>query len=219
MTTVTDPSQTSGVSALTGVAAATSAKKDDASERFLKLLVTQMKNQDPLNPMDNAQVTSQIAQISTVTGIDKLNDTVKSLSSQMLSSQMLQGAGLVGRSVLLEGNQLNFDATGTATGGFELTSAADSVKVEVLSPSGRVLDTIDMGAASAGRSGFEWKAPDGTSTDGLTFRVSAKSGSTDLSVTRLTADLVRAVSTKGDSLQLELTSGGSIPYAQAKAIS
>jgi flagellar basal-body rod modification protein FlgD len=219
MPTVTDPSSASTVSALTGTAAATSAKKDDASERFLKLLVTQMKNQDPLNPMDNAQVTSQIAQISTVTGIDKLNDTVKSLSSQMLSSQMLQGAGLVGRSVLLEGNQLNFDATGTATGGFELTSAADSVKVEVLSPSGRVLDTIDIGAASAGRSGFEWQAPAGTSTDGITFRVAAKSGSTDLSVTRLTADLVRAVSTKGDSLQLELTSGGSIDYSKAKAIS
>jgi flagellar basal-body rod modification protein FlgD len=219
MTTATDPSKTSSLSALSASAATTEAKKDDASERFLKLLVTQMKNQDPLNPMDNAQVTSQIAQISTVTGIDKLNDTVKSLSSQMLSSQMLQGAGLVGRSVLLEGNRLNFDATGTATGGFELTSAADSVKVEVLSPSGRVLDTIDMGAASAGRGGFEWQAPAGTSTDGLTFRVAAKSGSTDLSVTRLTADQVRAVSTKGDSLQLELTSGGSIPYAQAKAIS
>jgi flagellar basal-body rod modification protein FlgD len=219
MTTVTDPNKTSSLSALSASAATTEAKKDDASERFLKLLVTQMKNQDPLNPMDNAQVTSQIAQISTVTGIDKLNDTVKSLSSQMLSSQMLQGAGLVGRSVLLEGNRLNFDATGTATGGFELTSAADSVKVEVLSPSGRVLDTIDMGAASAGRGGFEWQAPAGTSTDGLTFRVAAKSGSTDLSVTRLTADQVRAVSTKGDSLQLELTSGGSIPYAQAKAIS
>jgi len=219
MTTVTDPNKTSSLSALSASAATTEAKKDDASERFLKLLVTQMKNQDPLNPMDNAQVTSQIAQISTVTGIDKLNDTVKSLSSQMLSSQMLQGAGLVGRSVLLEGNRLNFDATGTATGGFELTSAADSVKVEVLSPSGRVLDTIDMGAASAGRGGFEWQAPAGTSTDGLTFRVAAKSGSTDLSVTRLTADQVRAVSTKGDSLQLELTSGGSIPYSQAKAIS
>ena len=216
MTTVTDSLATSGVGTLSQTAAA---GKEDASERFLKLLVTQMKNQDPLNPMDNAQVTSQMAQINTVAGIDKLNDTVKSLSSQMLSTQMLQGAGLVGRSVLLEGSQLRFNESGRATGGFDLARAADSVKVEVLSPSGRVLDTIDVGAASSGRSGFEWQAPAGASTDGITFRVSARSGSAAVSATPLTADLVRAVSTSGDSLQLELASGGSVPYAKVKAIS
>ena len=216
MSIVTDPRAASAVSTLPAVAAA---PKEDASERFLKLLVTQMKNQDPLNPMDNAQVTSQMAQINTVAGIDKLNETVKSLSSQMLSTQMLQGAGLVGRSVLLEGSQLRFSDSGLATGGFDLARAADSVKVEVLSPSGRVLDTIDMGAASSGRSGFEWQAPAGVATDGISFRVTAKSGSAAVSATPLSADLVRAVSTSGDSLQLELASGASVPYAKVKAIS
>ncbi|WP_428420088.1 flagellar hook assembly protein FlgD [Methylibium sp.] len=205
-------------SALTALNGTTATKKDDGSERFLKLLVTQMKNQDPMNPMDNAQVTSQIAQINTVTGINTLNETVKSLSSQMLSSQVLQGAGLVGRSVLTEGSKLHF-SEGVATGGFELASPADSVKIEVLSASGRVLDTIDMGAASAGRSGFEWTAPAGTSTDGTTFRVVAKSGSTSLTATPLTTDVVKAVSTGGDTLNLELLFGGSIPYTQVKAIS
>lgn len=216
MPTVTDSLATAGVG---GLSSTTSVAKEDASDRFLKLLVTQMQNQDPLNPMDNAQVTSQMAQINTVAGIDKLNDTVKALSSQMLSTQMLQGAGLVGRSVLLEGSQLRFSETGLATGGFELASAADNVKVEVLSPSGRVIDTIDMGAASSGRSGFEWQAPAGMSTDGISFRVAARSGSATVSATPLTADLVRAVSTSGDSLQLELASGSSVPYAKVKAIS
>lgn len=216
MPTVTDSLATAGVG---GLPSTTSAAKQDASDRFLKLLVTQMQNQDPLNPMDNAQVTSQMAQINTVAGIDKLNDTVKALSSQMLSTQMLQGAGLVGRSVLLEGSQLRFSEAGLATGGFELASAADSVKVEVLSPSGRVLDTIDMGAASSGRSGFEWQAPAGMSTDGIGFRVAARSGSASVPATPLTADLVRAVSTSGDSLQLELSSGSAVPYAKVKAIS
>ncbi|MBN9204690.1 flagellar hook assembly protein FlgD [Methylibium petroleiphilum] len=194
-------------------------KTDDGSERFLKLLVTQMKNQDPMNPMDNAQVTSQIAQINTVTGISTLNQTVKSLSSQMLSSQVLQGAGLVGHTVLMEGSKLHFGEDGKTAGGFELANAADSVKVEILSPSGRVVDTINIGAASAGRSGFEWAAPTGTSTDGMTFRVTAKSGSTTLTATPLTTDLVKAVSTSGDTLNLELLFGGSIPYTQVKAIS
>lgn len=214
-TPVSGSSSSSVYDALNGT---TTTKQDDGSDRFLKLLVTQMKNQDPMNPMDNAQVTSQIAQINTVTGITNLNETVKSLSSQMLSSQVLQGAGLVGRSVLTAGSALHF-SDGKATGGFELTSAADSVKVEILSPSGRVLDTIDAGAASSGRSGFEWTAPTGTSTDGITFRVTAKSGSTTLTATPLTTDLVKAVSTSGDALNLELLYGGSIPYTQVKAIS
>ncbi|HSV71027.1 MAG TPA: flagellar hook capping FlgD N-terminal domain-containing protein [Methylibium sp.] len=216
MAAVTDTLAASGISA---TSSATAATKDDASERFLKLLVTQMQNQDPLNPMDNAQVTSQMAQINTVTGIEKLNDTVQALSSQMLSSQMLQGAGLVGRSVLMQGNALRFGEDGKTAGGFELASAADSVKVEVLSPSGRVLDTIDVGAASAGRNGFEWTAPEGASTDGITFRVVARSGGTTLTATPLTTDLVRAVSTSGNALQLELLYGGSVPYTQVKAIS
>lgn len=206
----------STLDALNGVSAT---KKDDGSERFLKLLVTQMKNQDPLNPMDNAQVTSQIAQINTVTGIEKLNTTVQSLQGQMLSSQALQGAALVGRTVLMEGSRLNFDDTGKSAGGFELANAADSVKVEILSPAGRVLDTVDVGASSAGRNGFEWQAPAGTSTDGITFRVVAKAGGSTLTATPLTTDLVKAVATGGDTLTLELLYGGSVPYTQIKAFS
>ena len=75
-------------------------KNDAGSEdRFLKLLVAQMQNQDPLNPMDNAQVTSQMAQINTVSGIEKLNTTVPGLNSQFVQLQALQGATLVGRDV------------------------------------------------------------------------------------------------------------------------
>src|SRR6187455_2427738 len=80
---------------------------DDVQDRFLKLLVTQMKNQDPLNPLDNAQVTTQLAQINTVTGIEKLNKTVESLSSSMLASQSTQGAAMIGRQVYATGSYLN----------------------------------------------------------------------------------------------------------------
>ena len=80
------------------------------AETFLKLLVTQMQNQDPLNPMDNAQVTSQIAQINTVTGIQSLNTTVAGLGAQFTQLQALQGVSLVGRDVTLEGNTLPLGA-------------------------------------------------------------------------------------------------------------
>ena len=76
-----------------------SSTADESQDRFLKLLVTQMRNQDPMNPMDNAQVTSQMAQISTVTGIEKLNDTMQAMNASTLQSQTLQGAAMLGRTV------------------------------------------------------------------------------------------------------------------------
>src|SRR5439155_26218822 len=111
-------------------APAPSAASDAAvtSDRFLKLLVAQMKNQDPLNPMDNAQVTSQMAQINTVTGIDKLNATVQGLSSQFVQLQAMQGASLVGRDVIVAGNKLSVDTeAGVGQGGFQLDNPADAV--------------------------------------------------------------------------------------------
>ncbi|MBA3592101.1 flagellar hook assembly protein FlgD [Methylibium sp.] len=214
----TDPINGSSAAALAGLSGTSAAKKDDGTDRFLKLLVTQMRNQDPLNPMDNAQVTSQLAQINTVTGIERLNESIKSMSGQMFQSQALQGASLIGRDVLLEGNRLTV-AEGKATAGFELASAADKVKVEILSPAGRVIDTVDLGAQNAGRNGFEWAVPAGASTDGLTFRVVAKSGAAELTGTPLMTDRVNAVSTGGDSLKLELARNGTTPYGLIKAIS
>jgi len=103
-------------------------KNDAGSEdRFLKLLVAQMSNQDPLNPIDNAQVTSQMAQISTVNGIDKLNGTVQGLNRQFVQMQALQGAALVGRDVILPGDRLAANDAGLIQGGFELTAAASNV--------------------------------------------------------------------------------------------
>ena len=79
----------------------------EQGDRFLKLLVTQMRNQDPLNPLDNAQVTTQMAQISTVTGVDKLNAGIEKLSQSLLSAQSLQSAGVIGHQVLAAGSTLS----------------------------------------------------------------------------------------------------------------
>jgi flagellar basal-body rod modification protein FlgD len=192
--------------------------KDEAgsADRFLKLLVAQMQNQDPLNPMDNAQVTSQMAQINTVNGIEKLNTTVAGLSSQFVQMQALQGAALVGRDVIVPGKVLSIE-DGVGQGGFELTSAADHVKVEILSPSGQVVDTLQLGAQTSGRHSFDWPAKDTDADAGLTFRVTATSGAATLSTTALMRDRVDAVSTSGDTLTLELARSGSVPYSDIKA--
>lgn len=188
-----------------------------SADRFLKLLVAQMQNQDPMNPMDNAEITSQMAQISTVDGITQLNKSMAGLSSQLVQMQMLQGASLVGHDVIVPGNLLAV-TDGIAQGGFELSSAADSVKVDILTASGTVIDTIDMGAQSSGLHSFGW--PCGTATDaaGLRFRVTAMSGATKLSTTSLMRDMVDAVLTGGDTLTLELRRMGSVPYTSVQAI-
>ena len=189
-----------------------------SADRFLKLLVAQMRNQDPLNPMDNAQVTSQMAQINTVNGIEKLNRTVEGLNAQFVQMQALQGATLVGRDVILPGDRLSANDAGLVQGGFELSSAADSVKIEVLNAGGRVIDTIDLGAESAGRHGFEWTPPQGLDAAlGDRFRVVARSGAAAVAATPLMRDRVDAVATGGDTLTLELRFNGSVAYSQIRA--
>ena len=189
-----------------------------SADRFLKLLVAQMSHQDPLNPMDNAQVTSQMAQINTVNGIEKLNRTVEGLNLQFVQMQALQGASLVGRDVIVAGDRLTPNDAGLPQGGFELSSPADSVKVEVLNAGGRVIDTIDLGAEGSGRHGFEWTPPAGVDAAlGDRFRVVARSGAAVLPVTPLMRDRVDAVATGGDTLTLELRTSGSVAYSQIKA--
>jgi flagellar basal-body rod modification protein FlgD len=189
-----------------------------AEDRFLRLLVAQMQNQDPLNPMDNAQVTSQMAQIQTVNGIEKLNGSVASLGTQFAQMNALQGASLVGRDVIVPGDRLAPNDEGLVQGGFELDGPADSVKIEVLNAGGRVIDTLELGAQGSGRHGFEWAPPEGVdAATGQRFRVVARSGAAQVGFTALMRDRVDAVVANGDTLTLELRNAGSVPYTQIRA--
>ena len=211
-------STTSDINVTSTPAVASASDATVTSDRFLKLLVAQMQNQDPLNPMDNAEVTSQMAQINTVTGIDKLNTTVQGLSSQFMQLQAVQGASLVGRDVIVAGNKLSIDETAAVgQGGFELANAADAVKVEVLSPSGAVVQTLNLGAEGAGVHSFDWPSGAATSASGLTFRVTATTGGVATPATALMRDRVDAISTSGTTFNLELESSGTVPYSAIKA--
>jgi flagellar basal-body rod modification protein FlgD len=203
-------------SSSTSAAATKTADDAGSADRFLKLLVAQMQNQDPLAPMDNAQVTSQMAQINTVAGIDKLNQTVQGLNAQFVQMQALQGASLVGRDVIVPGNQLSI-ANGVGQGGFELAAPADAVKVDVLAASGQVVDTLALGAQASGLHSFHWPAGTATDASGLRFRITATSGAAAVGSAALMRDRIDAVATGGDSLTLELARSGQQPYASIKA--
>jgi flagellar basal-body rod modification protein FlgD len=202
--------------ATTDTSAITTQNDAGSADRFLKLLVAQMKNQDPLNPMDNAQVTSQMAQINTVNGIEKLNRTVEGLSGNFVQLQALQGASLVGRDVIVPGKLLDI-AEGVGQGGFELTGPADAVKVEVLAPSGQVVEALNLGAQGSGMHSFDWVAGSATNDSALSFRVTATTGGVSTSPTTLMRDKVTAISTTTTGFNLETAHAGTLPYASVRA--
>jgi len=209
----------SGVNASTGVSSVKSAATDPAAaqDRFMKLLVAQLNNQDPMNPMDNAQMTSQIAQINTVTGIQQVNDTLKSMAEQFTSLQVLQGASLVGHDVLVEGTTLTRNA-GVAKGAVELAGTADNVKIEILTPGGQIIDTINLGALEAGRHSFEWNATSYQGTGEPSFRVAATRAGQTVDTVSLTQDRVLSVASEDGAMTVQLQGRSSVAYSAIKAI-
>jgi len=217
---ITATNTSSATAALAAPAATTGASTANAAgseDRFLKLLVAQLSNQDPMNPMDNAQMTSQMAQISTVTGVQQVNQAIQALSSQLASMQMLQSSSLVGRGVLVDGNKLPVSGS-KASGAIDLVAAADSVKIDILSAGGQVVDTIDLGAQSAGRHLFDWDASGKLASGTVSYRVTATQAGNAVSTTQLVRDNVDSVSTDSGTMNVQLHGLGSVAYDKVRSI-
>jgi flagellar basal-body rod modification protein FlgD len=160
------PPAAGGTSSAAGAAKPTANAVSDAAgsaantqDRFLKLLVTQMKNQDPLNPMDNAQVTSQMAQLSTVSGIDKINATLKALSDNMSAGQSMSATSMIGHGALVPGASLELKE-GKGLAGIDLAQSTDSLKVQIKDGANNVVRTIQMGAQKQGVIPLSWDGKD-----------------------------------------------------------
>jgi flagellar basal-body rod modification protein FlgD len=138
-------SSTSASSSLSG-----SGSASDLQNTFLTLLVTQLKNQDPTNPADSSQMTSQLAQINTVSGIASLNSSLSSLATQLSAGQSTQAAMLIGSNVLASGNKLTVASGASSTFGVKLDNAVSDLQVLVKNSSGQIVNTLDLGAQSAG---------------------------------------------------------------------
>jgi flagellar basal-body rod modification protein FlgD len=135
----------------------------DLQQTFLTLLVTQLKNQDPTSPMDSSQMTSQLAQIDTVSGIAQLNQSLNSLSAQLSSSEEAQASSLIGRDVLVpgdgkftvanpigsDGNPIK-DKVAASPFGIKLPVAATDLQVQIENSDGTVVNTIDLKGQPAG---------------------------------------------------------------------
>ena len=194
---------------------------NEAENRFLTLLTTQLKNQDPLNPMDNAELTSQLAQISTVNGIEKLNASLQTLLAGLGDSQAMEAAALVNHGVLVPGSSLTLGEKG-GIGGFELATAADEATVSIKDGNGLVMRTLSLGAQDAGIVPFVW---DGKTDSGeqaalgnYSYSIAAKSGTNTSTATALAYGLVQAVTRNNGGLTLDVGTLGAFTMADVKQI-
>ncbi|GBU13312.1 flagellar hook assembly protein [Enterobacterales bacterium] len=199
---------------------------DDLSSNFLTLLVAQLKNQDPTNPMDNAQLTSQLAQINTVSGIEKLNTTLGSISGQINSNQSVQATSLIGHGVMVAGKAI---LVGSADGkvsttpfGLELERSVDTANVTISDSTGKVVKTISLGAQTAGVHSYTW---DGTQDDGTaapdgsySFSINATNGGEQMVATSLNYALVNGVTNDSSGAVLDLGVRGTSTLANVRQI-
>ncbi|VTU33520.1 flagellar hook assembly protein FlgD [Variovorax sp. PBL-E5] len=217
---ISDTSSITGLNAASAAASATTVSNDDTEQRFLKLLVTQLNNQDPLNPMENAELTSQLAQMSTVSGIQQLNSTLSGLVSQTGSNQVLQSASLIGYSVLSPSSELNVTADKATPFAVDMAGSASDVKVTITDASGRTVRTLDLGTQPQGVAGASWDGLDdaGNAVAAGTYQyaVAATNGGTAVDATALSFSTVAAVKQASGGVTLELASGRSIGLADVR---
>ena len=180
-------------------------------------MVAQLANQDPLNPMDNAELTSQMAQINTVSGIQQLNATLSSMSSQFSGLQALQSTSLIGKLAVVNGSQLGYSEDGMAQGGVLLSGPAESVLVEIMGTNGSVIDTVDLGARAAGQHSFEWDASDADRSKIAGFRIKATQGGEDVSASPLSTLRVASVGMVDGTIRLRTESGAAFAYSDVLA--
>lgn len=146
-------------------------------DAFLKLLVTQLQNQDPLNPTDNTEFVAQLAQFSSLEGIQNLNNSFGSMKGGIDALSQFGSTSLIGKNAKVETASFRYDGQ-PRTLGLSVGTQAANAAVVVRDPSGRAVDQIDIGPVKAGYREVQW---DGTTAAGLpaapglyTFTVEAK---------------------------------------------
>ncbi|MCX7079394.1 MAG: flagellar hook assembly protein FlgD [Pseudomonas sp.] len=217
----TTTSTTDGLAAATGSATGNKALGKDA---FLQLLVTQLKNQNPLSPQDNGAFVAQMAQFSSLEGITKLNDSVTSLSSSYKSSQALQASSLVGRSVVAQTGSAYVDTTKSLTGTAVIPASVAGATVTINDKDGKTVKTIDLGSQAAGNATFVW---DGTDSSGAkvdpgtyTFKASASIDNTATDLVTYLPATVNSVtlSQTGGEMMLNLAGLGAVALSKVQTI-
>lgn len=201
-------------------------KKGDelGKNEFLTLLVAQLNNQNPLEPQDNSEYVAQLAQLSTVESLDKLNTTVENILSGYQTNQALQAASLVGHSVVLKTDKTVVDTSKEFSGMLDLPSSSSNVYVNVYNSAGSLVRQIDLGEEAAGAVAFSWDGKDsnGTLLSSGTYKFEAQSkqnGTTSNLVTYLPATVESVTLPSGSSeMTLNIVGVGAMPLSTVQVV-
>ena len=191
---------------------------------FLTLMITQFQNQDPFEPMDNGEFLGQLAQFSTVNGIETLNDSFAGLSGSMQDNQALQAAGLVGHSVLAVTNIGHLGDSGPLKGAIELESSASNVQIDITDENGALVQQLNLGQQPPGMVNFSWDGIDSTGNRAGTghYQVSARviRGTNIESAVTVIESQIESVTLGqfGGGMSLNLSGGQSMPLGQVYQI-
>jgi flagellar basal-body rod modification protein FlgD len=214
-----DPTSSASAAQQNQLSAALGTNKNLDKTAFLKLLVAQMKNQDPLKPMDNTEFVSQLAQFSNLEQVMGINTRLDALTVQGQGLSNTEVSNLVGKTVTVNGTTIGLDGSGGGVAyGFTLGAPSAATKVSISDANGNVVRTIDAGARPAGFSQFTW---DGKNSSGslqppgaykITVQATAASGA-PLTVTQNGTGRVMAVSYNKGYPELRLDTGLSVPVS------
>jgi len=191
-------------------------------EDFLKLLMTQLQNQDPMEPMDNGEFMGQMAQFSTVQGVTEMGESIDGLVSIYQGQQMSANASMIGKKALVNGNWAQLEG-GKLAGAIDLTTAANDLRVDVKSESGELMASIGLGSKMAGTQEFSW---DGIKQDGTTapegnYYLSAsavRDGQSTVPAMQVYGT-VNSVQMKGGEVTLNVSGQGNVSFNNVKRIS
>jgi len=192
---------------------------------FLRLMTEQLKHQDPLKPLENNEFLGQLAQFSTVQGINNLQTSLQGMSNAMNSDQVLRGAALVGHTVLVPSDKINLDEKSTEISGVVAANAPGTIDFTITDANGEPVKTIHVDAKAAGEVKFSW---DGTNTEGKrmpagNYSISAaQKNPADGKKSPLSTYLqatVDSISIGSDGLYMNLAGLGAVPVAWALRIS
>lgn len=197
-------------------------KEELGRTQFLELMIAQMSHQDPLDPAKNEEFVAQLAQFSTLEGIENLNKSFETVALAMQTSMATQAAALVGRNVVAPTNATALGSEGGVLGSIELPAAASDVIVEITSDTGALVRRIHLGAQGRGRLDFGWDGTDGAGErmPAGSYRVRAY-GEFDGERAELTVnmpDRVVSISVGPSGVLANLAGGSSVPASQIKEI-
>jgi flagellar basal-body rod modification protein FlgD len=223
MSTTTDPITSYAAQTQAALAAAQAQKKDQTLgiEEFLTLMTAQLKNQDPMKPLEGTEFISQLATFGTVSGVNEMKESMELLATSLRSTQTLNGSSMLGRDILVEADSFAHTQGGTVSGELDVPAGTTSLQVRITDSTGAVVREMTLDTTEGTRT-FSW---DGLKTNGqpagsdeyeieAVATVAGQTGSLPL----MLSGRVSSVSIVGTNLMLNTPALGSVDMTDVRRV-